>query len=60
MSVFKESGLCKYMLWPCGCDECDVSIDKREDFISLSLCPWYLKPYISYFFHLFIYLFILG
>jgi hypothetical protein len=23
------------MLWPCGRDECDVSIDKRDDFISL-------------------------
>lgn len=34
VSDFMERGL-----WPCGRDECDVSVDKREDFfISLSLC----------------------
>jgi len=25
-------------LWPCGRHECDVSVDKREDFIYLFLC----------------------
>jgi hypothetical protein len=43
------------MLWPCGRDECDVSIDKREDFISLFSvrgicnCAFLLIPFYYYF-----------